>query len=135
MNRLIIFLIVILTSCATITKVNSVTDSKMNELLGKKVEIVGTAVNTKLGAILITKDGSIWINGKENWPKGYYHGGDNGKKLKVIGTVIEKYDLPVFIEKEGDLRKSGIPVPEGTDLKEASRRYLLKNAQWEILSH
>ncbi|UII76234.1 hypothetical protein LV716_00095 [Flagellimonas sp. HMM57] len=132
MNKLTILLLIVLTSCATITKVNSLADSKMNELLGKKIEILGTAVNTKLGAMLVTEDGSIWINGKQEWPRGYYYGDDNGKKLKVTGTVIKKYDLPVVIQKEGELPKSGIPVPEGTDIKEASRRYLLKNAKWKI---
>ena len=134
MNKLTILLLIILTSCATTTKLNSLTNSNLNDLLGKKIEISGIAINAKLGALLITEDGSIWINGKEEWPKGYYYGGDNGKKLKVTGTVIEKYDLPVFIQKEGELPQSGIPVPEGTDLKEASRRYLLKNVKWEIIS-
>ncbi len=115
-------------------KVNSETDSKMRELIGKQVEVVGIAVNTKLGALLVAKNGSIWIDGKETWPEGYYYGNDDGKKLKVTGTLIERFDLPVFTQKEGDLPKSGIPIPEGTDLKEASRRYLLKNAKWEIIS-
>lgn len=110
-------------------------DTKISKLLGQRIEIVGTPVNAKLGALLIAKDStSIWIDGKESWPEGYYSMGNNGKTLKVTGIVIEKYDLPVYIQKEGDLPKSGIPVPEGTDLKEASRRYLLKKAKWEIIS-
>ena len=134
MNRLIILLLVVLTSCTTLKEVNTLNKSKMNGLLGQKIEIVGTAVNTKLGALIIAKDStSIWIDEIESWLTGYYLEGLNGKTLKVTGTVIEKYDLPVFIYKEGDSR-SGIPVPEGTDLKEASHRYLLKNAKWEIIS-
>lgn len=134
MNKLIFLLLIVLTSCATVTKVNSLVDSELIDLLGKKVEISGTAVNAKLGALLITDEGSIWIYKMQEWPNGYYSGGDNGKKLKVRGTVIEKYDLPVYIQKEGELPRSGISVPEGTDLKEASRRFLLKNVKWEIIS-
>ena len=28
---------------------------------------------------------------------------------------------------------AGIPVPEGTDLREASKRFLLKDAKWTAL--
>ena len=134
MNKLIVLLLA-LTSCSTLTVVSTLSDKNLNDLLGKKITVEGTAVNAKLGALLITKDSSsIWINGIDSWPTGYYLGGDNGKTLKVTGTLIEKYDLPVFIYKEGELPKSGIPVPVGTDLKEASRRYLLKGAKWEIIS-
>lgn len=135
MNKLIFLLLILLTSCATLTEVNTANDNKISDFLGQRIEIIGTAVNAKLGALLIAKDStSIWIDGKESWPTGYYSGGNNGKTLKVTGILIEKYDLPVYIQKEGDLPKSGIPVPEGTDLKEASRRYLLKKAKWEIIS-
>ncbi len=133
MNRLAILLFPILTCCASITEVNSIADSKLNKFLGQKIAIYGTAVNSKLGALLITKDGHIWIDAMKEWPNGYYLGGDSGKNLRVTGIVIEKYDLPVFIQNNGDLRKSEIPVPKGTDLKEASHRYLLQDAKWEIV--
>ena len=58
----------------------------------------------------------------------------DGRTLKVIGTLIEKYDLAVLLYKEGDPIKTGIPVPEGTDLRKASQRYLLKDAIWEVIS-
>lgn len=135
MNYVIVLLLIALTSCATITEVNTSNDKKVNDLLGQKIVIIGTPVNRKLGAILITEDStSIWIHGKENWPKRYYSGKDNRIKLRVTGIIIEKYDLPVYIHKEGDLPKAGIPVPEGTNLKEASHRYLIKNVRWKILS-
>lgn len=134
MNKLIVLLIA-LTSCSSLKVVNTINDKDLNDLIEKKITITGTAINGKLGAMLITEDRtSIWIEGIDSWPAGYYLGGDNGKTLKVTGTLIEKYDLPVFIYKEDESPKSGIPVPEGTDLKEASRRYLLKNADWKIIS-
>jgi hypothetical protein len=103
------------------------------ESLGETISIQGTAINRKLGAQLMTSDSSfIWIDGLLSWPSEYYSGEYNGKTLKVKGVVIERFDLPVFVEKEGET-KSGIPVPEGTDLKEASHRFLLKSATWEIV--
>ena len=130
-------LFIILTSCSSLIEVSTLNDENLNDLLGKKITVVGIAVNKKLGAKLITKDStSIWISDKISWPEGYYLENNNGKTLKVTGTVIEKYDLPVFKYKgeEEDLQRSGIPVSEGTNLKETSHRYLLKNATWEIIS-
>jgi len=54
-----------------------------------------------------------------------------GKKRKVVGTLIEKFDKPVYIRKEGEVRQEtgvtqgsalpqGMPVPEGRDLRKAS---------------
>ena len=135
MNRLLILLLLALTSCTALKEADTLNKSKMNDLLGQKIKIIGTAVNAKLGALIIAKDGSsIWRDEIDGWPTGYYLGGSNGKTLKVTGIVIEKYDLPVFIYKEGEIR-SGIAVPEGTDLKEASHRYLLKDAKWKIISN
>ena len=68
---------------------------------------------------------AIWIDSLSSWPEGYL-----GSRVKATGIVIQKYDLPVFIQKEGEPVRTGIPVPEGTDLHSASRRYLLKNAKW-----
>ena len=102
-----------------------------SDYLGKSITLEGKALNAKMGALLKGDDFSIWINELAEWPQGYYRGGDEGKRVKVRGIVIEKYDLPVFIPKKGDLPRAGMPVPEGTDLKEASRRYLLENAEWE----
>ncbi len=88
------------------------------------------AYNSKLGAVLqiTNQERSIWIDSLTSWPEGYY-----GKKVEVTGIVIKMHDLPVYIEKEGELAKSGIPVPEGTDLYSASKRYLLKNAKWKLI--
>lgn len=131
MNKIIALLIVLISSSFTI--VNAQHNDHLKDSLGKIITLTGIAANTKLGALLIMNDStSIWIDGKESWPRGYSLGGGNGKTLEVTGFVIEKYDLPVFISKEDESTRSGIPVPEGTDLKKASHRYLLKNAKWKI---
>lgn len=86
----------------------------------------------KVGPILSDKQGSIFIDG-EHWPDDYYFGGERGKRLQVTGTVIERHDLPVFIPRKGDLVPQGMAVPEGTDLKKASRRFLITNAKWKVI--
>ena len=100
--------------------------------LGQSVTVEGTAINMKLGAI-VSRDGAhIWIDGLWEWPSGYYLGGDEGKRVRVTGTVIQRHDLPVFVRKAGEPLIAGIPVPEGTNLYEASRRFLLKDAKWSL---
>lgn len=94
--------------------------------LGKSVRIWGTAADAKLGAMVLGPDGqSIWIDGMDSWPAGYYQGGDKGKRVCVEGKVIERKDLPVFIPKPGEPEMQGMPMPEGTDLNKASRRFLI----------
>ncbi len=94
--------------------------------VGRQVRISGTAADAKMGAILLG-DGnqSIWMDGMDAWPPGFYEGGDKGKRVCVIGTVIEKNDLPVFVQKKDEPIMQGIPVPEGTDLEKARKRYLI----------
>ena len=133
--RLLIILFITLSSCTTIKVVNNFDENNLKELLGKKITIQGKAINARLGAMLMVENNKIiWIDNKDNWPTGYYSEGFNGKTLKVTGILIEKYDLPVFIQKKGEPARSGMPVPEGTDLKEASHRYLLENITWKVIS-
>ncbi len=136
MHRIkILTVILILASCSPPLEIHKLDNESLKALLGKRITITGKAANAKLGALLETEDGNIiWMDDKDSWPEGYYLGEDNRKTLKVTGTVIEKYDKPVFIpNKEDELARSGIPVPEGTDLKKASHRFLLKNIKWEII--
>jgi hypothetical protein len=98
--------------------------------VGKLVTIEGVAINQKVGAALSGDGESIFIDGLDSWPDGYYFGGDRGKRLRVTGTVIERHDLPIFVPKKGELPPGGIPVPEGTDLHKASQRFLIQNAKW-----
>lgn len=130
----LLVLLFLLGSCSSTRLINELDEKSLNNLLGKKVTITGKTVNAKLGALLILEDGSsIWINNLDKWPTGYYLGEENCKTVTVVGRIIQKKDLPVYIYKEGDPIKSGMPVPEGTDLEKAKRRFLLKNAKWEVI--
>ncbi len=101
--------------------------------IGEQITLTGKAVNVKLGAMVVVNDSlSIWIDGLESWPEGYYST-EESKWVRVTGKLIEKYYLPVFISEDGKPYQTGIPVPKGTDLKKASHRYLLKDATWEII--
>ncbi|OHB75181.1 MAG: hypothetical protein A2Z34_01615 [Planctomycetes bacterium RBG_16_59_8] len=103
--------------------------------LGKQITVEGWAVNRKGGAQLLGGGFDLWIAGLESWPDGYYTGGDRGKRVKVTGVLAEDHGLPVFVPKKDDPIVQGIPVPEGTDLKKASHRYLVKNAKWELMEN
>jgi hypothetical protein len=101
--------------------------------LGKVITVEGRAVNCKIGAQLIGAGFDLWIDGLSSWPEGYCNSGDGGKKIKVSGILAEDNALPVFIPRKGEPVVQGIPVPEGTDLKKASHRYILRDARWELL--
>lgn len=91
-------------------------------LVGAFVTLEGKAEEAKEGPLLIAGDEQYWIDGAKDWPR--------GKRVKVEGKVIEKYDRPVFVPKKGEPQKAGVPVAEGTDLKAASHRYLIGEAKW-----
>jgi hypothetical protein len=95
--------------------------------LGKKVTFSGEAESRHLGAVLRGKGFSIWIDGLHDWPDDL-----RGKRVSVTGTVIERHDLPVFIQNRANRGVQGIPVPKGTNLHEAAHRYLLKDATWKL---
>ncbi|WP_143337178.1 hypothetical protein [Dokdonia pacifica] len=111
---------------------------KWTPLLGEKITLTGEAVNYKIGAgLLIKKDSiNIWINGLRSWPENYYLGEGKSKTLEVSGVLIEKYDLPVFRrskDPKSGITRTGIPIPYGINLKKASHRFLLKDANWVII--
>ena len=125
---------VILLSCAT-TPSASEDPSKLisRENLNRNITVRGYAVNHKNGAALLVDGVTLWIDKLSSWPDGYYEGGDRGKRLEVRGLLSEAYDLPVFIPKKGEPQKQGIPLPEASDLRKASHRFILKNASWIML--
>lgn len=98
--------------------------------LGKRVKLRGMAIDRMGGAVLDVGGEHVWIDGLHSWPTGYYEGGDQGTRLVVTGILDQDHGLPVFIEKEGAPAIQGIPVPEGTDLEQASRRFVLRDAKW-----
>lgn len=94
--------------------------------VGETRTAVGIARTAKLGAVVLTKDDMVWIDGLDAWPDDI-----EGKTVRVVGTVIERKDLPVFVTKPDEPQRTGIPIQEGTNLEEAATRYLLGNAKWE----
>ncbi len=103
------------------------------ENVGKEITVEGWAVTSKAGAYVVGEDFRLWVDGLDSWPEEYYSGGEKGEKVKITGILGEDNNLPVFIEKEGEPIVQGIPVPEGTDLEEASHRFVIKEAKWELL--
>lgn len=91
-------------------------------LLGRKISLEGTALESKEGPVLSQGDRQIWIETAGGWP--------SGRRVRVSGVVTERYDRPVFVEKAGEPVKAGVPVSEGTDLKKASHRFVIANATW-----
>ncbi|MGG5208613.1 hypothetical protein ACQWU4_06665 [Chryseobacterium sp. MIQD13] len=105
----------------------------LKESIGKSITVTGQTINMKLGALLITENGeSIWMEGMDSWPDGYYVSESETKTVKVTGTLTEKSDLPVFIANDSTIQQ-GIPQPEGTDLEKAGNRYLLKDYKYTVL--
>lgn len=140
---LIAVLAMSLSNCANNKPVNNINSGAsliawpMNwaNYLNKEITIEGTAVDAKLGALLIGDGPDIWIDNLDAWPSGFYLGGRQGKKLRVTGVVIEKDDLPIFVPKENNLPKGGISVDKENDLEKTRKRFLLKDAKWIVLEN
>lgn len=140
---LIAVLAMSLSNCANNKPVNNINSGAsliawpMNwaNYLNKEITVEGTAVDAKLGALLIGDGPDIWIDNLDAWPTGFYLSGRQGKKLRVTGLVIEKDDLPVFVPKETESPKAGIPVDKESDLEKMKKRFLLKDAKWIVLEN
>ena len=102
--------------------------SRMHTQLGQQVTLEGTAEARKLGAALRGNDFDVWIDQLQDWPSQYV-----GQRVRVTGILEERHDLPVFIQKPGEPVAGGIPVREGTDLRAASHRYVVRNAKWSLI--
>jgi hypothetical protein len=96
--------------------------------VGQRVRLVGVAEPWKLGAALRGADIFVWIDGLPDWPSGYVD-----HRVQVVGILEVRNDLPVFVQRPDDLPKQGMPVPEGTDIDAASRRYVVRDATWSLL--
>jgi hypothetical protein len=127
---ILLFQILLIVACSTTKQVVNPKNEDIKEFVGKKVTLIGKTVNMKLGAVLVLENGQrIWMDEMESWPNGFYTEKES-KSVQVTGVLIERYDLPVFVPSNDSIVKQGIPVPKGTDLKEASHRYLMKNYDW-----
>ena len=96
--------------------------------LGQPVTLEGVAEIRKLGAALRGSGFEVWIDRMDEWPAGAA-----GRKVRVTGVLEERHDLPVYVQKAGEPPAAGIPVPEGTDLRQASRRYVVREAKWSLI--
>lgn len=100
------------------------------QLVGETIRVAGRAENRKIGPYLKMADGGVWVEG--TWRGRAWPASVHGRRVVVTGTVAVRHDLPVYVQRPGELSLAGIPVPEGTDLHEASRRYVLVNARYEV---
>jgi hypothetical protein len=98
--------------------------------VGQTITVVGRAINRKGGATLVGEGFEVWMTEFDSWPDGYYRGGDDGELLTVSGVLGQDHGLPVFVPTPGEPIVQGVPVPEGTDLDQASHRFLLSDAKW-----
>jgi len=107
--------------------VDEVPDDKAQQEI---ISITGIAEQRKGGTAIRGKECYVWIENLSFWPEGVA-----GKLVTATGAISARHDLPVFIadtpEERGRLQ--GIPVPSGTDLREASKRLVMSKAKWEVL--
>ncbi len=94
---------------------------------GERVTVTGVAREAKVGPVVVTEDGTVWID-LECWPDQLV-----GKRVRVEGVYVVRSDLPVFVRKEGEPEKSGIPVSSPEEVAEARKRTVLTDARWELL--
>ena len=90
---------------------------------GRCVRVKGYAVGQKIGPRLQSGRFAVGVvrpGGPDDW------GVPPGALVQVEGTVAERSDLPVFVAKPGEPVMQGMPVPEGTDLDAARRRWVLE---------
>jgi hypothetical protein len=127
---ILLFQMLWIIACSTTKQVVIPKNEDVKEFVGKKVMLIGKTVNMKLGAVLVLENGQrIWMDEMSSWPSVYYTEKES-KSAQVTGVLIERYDLPAFVPSNDSIVQQGIPVPKGTDLKEASHRYLLKDYKW-----
>ena len=101
---------------------------RLSALIGHTVTLEGVAEARKLGPALRGEGFDVWIDQLSDWPREFV-----GKRVRVTGILEERHDLPVFVQRRGEPVAAGIPVPEGTDLRQASRRYVIRNAKWSLM--
>ncbi|MDQ7779014.1 MAG: hypothetical protein RDV41_04820 [Planctomycetota bacterium] len=106
---------------------------KWAECVGKPITLEGEAANAKLGALLISDESSVWIDGLDSWPTSVYSGVGKGPRLRVTGTVITRDDVPAFVQKPGEPISAGVPVESEKELESAKWRFLLKDAKWSAV--
>ena len=100
---------------------------------GECVQVEGWAGGQKIGPLLVMPRGSIAValadpRGDEAW-----WALPSGARVGAEGVVTRRADLPVFVPKPGEPEVQGIPVPPGTDLEAARRRFVLERARVTLI--
>jgi hypothetical protein len=95
---------------------------------GQTVTVEGVARTAKMGPMVKTDKGTMWVELPRGWPPGA-----EGKKVRVTGTLTQRSDLPVFVAKPGEPARAGMPVPAGTDLAEAAKRGVLTDVTVTVI--
>jgi hypothetical protein len=57
----------------------------------------------------------------------------HGAWVQVRGTIVERSDQPVFIQDPNAPIMQGMPVPPGTDLEQARKRWVIEHATVSLL--
>ena len=111
-------------------------DCDWSSQVGETVTLTGKAVNHKLMATLYGGDYAIYVDlpDSTHWPDGLFHGGEDGEFVQVTGTIAHRKMLPVFVPNRNAPAVSGMPAPEGTNLEEAAKTYVLENVSWKRAS-
>jgi hypothetical protein len=102
--------------------------------LGREVRMVGSAAYEAAPAwgVAISVDGRlVWLPAVSKWPDGSPPRND----VLARGELDQANDIPVFRYEKGQPFGEGLPVPEGYDLKEVSRRYFLRDATWKLIGN
>jgi len=110
------------------TKPKTDYETFMEEHLGQVIVMEGIAGQAKAGPVLEI-DGKIIFIDVDGWPEGMW-----GKRVRVKGTLVKRYDAPVL--NKGGRFATGVPIEheEGSpEYHEASKRYLIQNPTYEIL--
>lgn len=107
-------------------------DRKLTETLtsgdlGRTITVEGVAENRKDGAVLRVGQAELWLPQMTGWP-------DPGAgRVRATGRLSEDHGRPVFVRRPEAPIVQGVEVPEGTELREASHRWVLLDASWRWL--
>lgn len=95
--------------------------------LGRTITVEGIAENRKDGAVLRGGNFELWLPQLTGWPQ------RGTGRVRATGRLAEDHGRPVFVRRPDEPIVQGVEVPEGTDLKKASRRWILLDARWQWL--
>jgi len=90
---------------------------RLSTMVGKNVTLDGTARNAHQGAVLVTEDEPVYIQGLESWPLQL-----SNKKVRVSGSLKHRSIAPEPVTGPGGEISHGI----------AGDSYVLENASWAL---